>query len=82
MIELWEGGNTQPFFVDLTPLAAKEFLERLGEEQMRGVRVSVQRERRHPRAPLKVVILDRHVGRIPKSHDPWDTLRVIWRLKP
>jgi hypothetical protein len=82
MVEIWEGGTSVPYFVDLTPLAAKEFLDRLGKEELRGLRVSIQRERRHARAPLKVTILDRHIGQLPRPHDPWQTLKVIWRLTP
>lgn len=82
LIELWEGGNTVPYFVDLTPLAAKEFLDRLDKEQLRGVRVSIARERRHARAPLRVTILDRHFGQLPRPHDPMPTLKVLWTFKP
>jgi hypothetical protein len=80
LIELWEMGKPS-FFVELTPLAAKEFLERLHGAEMRGVRINVQRERHHRRAPLRIVFLDRYAGQLPKAHDPWATLEVIWGLK-
>lgn len=81
LIELFDAAQRSTYFVELTPLAAKEFLARLGEESMRGLRISIQRERKHSRAPLNLVMLDRHHGQIPKAHDPWPTLKVVWGIR-
>jgi hypothetical protein len=82
LIEVWENLKKPPVFVELTPSAAEELIAGLLDNDLRGSRVVIQRERNAKRAPLKVQFLEPYAGdvELPCPHDPQETLNRIWSL--